>query len=102
MLDVLIWLGLGAVIGALASLLTRHDTRHAPWRNVAVGAVGALLAGLIVSPMLGRPSVNFGAFNLGPLLASGLGAAMLLLAVNLIERSRAARRARAGAGSPNH
>ncbi|HZF79650.1 MAG TPA: GlsB/YeaQ/YmgE family stress response membrane protein, partial [Rubrivivax sp.] len=72
MLDILIWLGLGSVIGGLASLLTRHDAKHAPWRNVAVGAVGAVLAGWLVSPFLGRPSVNFGAFSLGPLVASGL------------------------------
>jgi uncharacterized membrane protein YeaQ/YmgE (transglycosylase-associated protein family) len=48
--------------------------------------VGAFLAGLLISPLLGVGTINQGNFSLGALLVSLLGAIVLLGVVNLIRR----------------
>jgi uncharacterized membrane protein YeaQ/YmgE (transglycosylase-associated protein family) len=54
--------------------------------NIIVGIVGAFLAGLLISPLLGVGTINQGNFSLGALLVSLLGAIVLLGVVNLIRR----------------
>jgi uncharacterized membrane protein YeaQ/YmgE (transglycosylase-associated protein family) len=54
-----------------------------------VGVVGAALAGFLLSPLLGIPTINAANFSIGGLLISFLGALILLAIVNLIRRGRA-------------
>ena len=53
------------------------------------GFIGAALAGFLLSPLLGTPTINSGDFSVGALLISLLGAVILLAIVNLFRRGRA-------------
>src|SRR3546814_20354607 len=64
----------------------RTDAQQGILLNVVVGIVGAFLAGLILSPLFGMPSILAGSFSLGALLISLLGAVILLAIVNLFRR----------------
>jgi len=54
--------------------------------NIIVGIVGSLLAGWVISPLLGGATINQGDFSLSGLLISLLGAIVLLAIVNLFRR----------------
>src|SRR3546814_16859428 len=82
----------GGILGWLASLIMRTDAQQGILLNVVVGLVGAFLAGLILSPLFGMPSILAGSFTLGALLISLLGAFILLA----IEMGRASGRERVG------
>jgi uncharacterized membrane protein YeaQ/YmgE (transglycosylase-associated protein family) len=83
MTSLLIDLILGGIIGWIASLIMKTDKRQGPLTNIAVGVVGAFLAGL---------ALNGGAINREPtLLSLGsalLGAVVLLGLINLIWRKK--------------
>lgn len=55
---------------------------------ILVGVVGALIAGWIISPLVGIPTINQDVFSLSALLVSLLGAIVLLGVVNLVRRDR--------------
>ena len=76
----------GGILGWLASLIMRTDAQQGILLNIVVGIVGAFLAGLILTPLLGLPSILQGSFSLGALLVSLLGAVILLAIVNLFRR----------------
>lgn len=76
----------GGVIGWLASLLMRTDAQQGIFLNVIVGIVGAVLAGLIVTPLIGGAPITSGAFDIRSLIASFLGAVILLAIINLFRR----------------
>lgn len=76
----------GGVIGWLASLLMRTDAQQGVFLNVIVGIVGAVLAGLIVTPLIGGAPITSGAFDIRSLIASFLGAVILLAIINLFRR----------------
>src|SRR3546814_17954326 len=61
----------------LASIIMRTNAQQGILLNVGVGIVGAFLAGLVLSPLLGLPSILAGRFSLGALLTSLLGAVIL-------------------------
>jgi len=88
MINLIVWLVVGGVIGWIASLLMRTDAQQGILMNVVVGIIGAALAGFVISPLLGIPTINQDAFSLGALLVSLLGAVILLAIVNLIRRGR--------------
>src|SRR3546814_19389338 len=50
----------GGILGWLASLIMRTDAQQGILLNVVVGIVGAFLAGLILSPLFGMPSILAG------------------------------------------
>lgn len=76
----------GGILGWLASLVMRTDAQQGVLLNIVVGIVGAFLAGLVLTPLLGMPSILQGSFSLGALLVSLLGAIILLAIVNLFRR----------------
>ena len=88
MINLIVWLVVGGLIGWLASLFMRTDAQQGVLLNVVVGIVGAALAGFIVSPLLGIPTINQNVFSFGALLVSLIGAVILLAIVNLIRRGR--------------
>jgi uncharacterized membrane protein YeaQ/YmgE (transglycosylase-associated protein family) len=65
----------------------RTDAQQGILLNVIVGIVGALLAGFVVSPMLGVGTINEG-ISLATFLVSLVGAVILLAIVNLFRRGR--------------
>jgi uncharacterized membrane protein YeaQ/YmgE (transglycosylase-associated protein family) len=84
-MGILVWLIVGGVVGWLASIIMRTDAQQGILLNVIVGIVGALLAGFIVSPMVGVGTINEGV-TLATFLVSLLGAVILLAIVNLFRR----------------
>ena len=63
----------------------RTDGQQGLFLNVVVGIVGALLAGFVVSPMLGIATINEG-ISVATFLVSLVGAIILLPIINLFRR----------------
>jgi uncharacterized membrane protein YeaQ/YmgE (transglycosylase-associated protein family) len=76
----------GGIIGWLASILMRTDAQQGIFLNIVVGVVGALIAGVIVTPLIGGAPITSGRFDILSLFASFLGAVILLAIVNLFRR----------------
>lgn len=89
MINLIIWLFIGGIIGWVASLVMRTDGQQGIFLNVVVGIVGAALAGWLISPLVGVGTINQGSFSLGGLVVSLLGAIVLLAIVNLLRRGTA-------------
>ena len=87
-MGILVWLIVGGVVGWLASIIMRTDAQQGMVLNVVVGIVGALLAGFIISPMIGVGTINEGV-SIATFLVSLVGAVILLAIVNLFRRGRA-------------
>ena len=86
MVNFIVWLIVGAIIGWLANMIMR--TRGGLLLDIIVGIVGAFIAGLVLTPLLGIGTINQGNFSLPALLVSLLGTIILLLVVKLIFRGR--------------
>lgn len=87
-MNFIIWIVVGGLIGWVASLIMRTDAQQGLFLNVVVGIVGALLAGWIISPLVGIPTINQNAFSVGAMGVSLLGAIILLAIVNLFRRGK--------------
>ncbi len=85
-MGLIILIVVGGVLGWLASLMMRTDGQQGILLNVAVGIVGAVIAGLVVNPMIGGGNIMNGDYSVSSLLVSFLGAVVLLAIVNLIRR----------------
>jgi uncharacterized membrane protein YeaQ/YmgE (transglycosylase-associated protein family) len=88
-MNLIVWLVVGGLLGWIASLIMRTDAQQGVLLNVVVGIVGALLGGWFISPLVGVPTINQGAFSAGALLVSLVGAIVLLAIVNLLRRGSA-------------
>lgn len=89
MINFIIWLVVGGLIGWVASLIMRTDGQQGMFLNVIVGIVGAALGGWLISPLIGAPSINDGTVSIASILVSLLGAVILLAVVNLVRRGTA-------------
>ena len=87
-MGIIIWLLVGGVVGWLASLIMRTDAQQGILLNVIVGIVGAVLAGWLISPLVGVGTINQG-ITIGTFLVSLVGAIVLLAIVNLLRRGTA-------------
>lgn len=85
-MNLIILLVVGGIIGWVASLIMRTDAQQGVLLNVVVGIVGALLAGFLITPLIGGASIMDGALNITSILISLLGAVVLLGIVNLFRR----------------
>jgi len=88
MINFIIWIILGGILGWLASIIMRTDAQQGPLLNIIVGIVGAFLGGLVLSPLFGISTINQNNFSVPSLLVSLLGAVILLAIVNLFRRGR--------------
>jgi uncharacterized membrane protein YeaQ/YmgE (transglycosylase-associated protein family) len=76
----------GGILGWLASMVMRTDGQQGIFLNIVVGIVGALVAGFLISPLLGAGTITSGSFDIMSLIVSFLGALVLLAIVNLVRR----------------
>ena len=83
-MNIIIWLGVGGVIGWAASAVMRKP--EGLLLNVVVGIVGAALGGWFLSPLVGVSTINQSNFSAASLVVSFLGAIALLAIVNLGRR----------------
>jgi uncharacterized membrane protein YeaQ/YmgE (transglycosylase-associated protein family) len=88
MINLIVWLIVGGVLGWIASIVMRTDAQQGTFLNIVVGIVGAGVAGFLISPMLGVPTINDNAFSVASLIVSLLGAVVLLAIINLFRRGR--------------
>lgn len=87
-MNFILWLIVGGIIGWIASMLMRTDAQQGIFLNIIVGIIGALLAGWLITPLVGGSTINEGNFSLSGLVISLLGAIVLLAIVNLFRRGR--------------
>jgi uncharacterized membrane protein YeaQ/YmgE (transglycosylase-associated protein family) len=85
-MNLILWLIIGGLLGWVASIIMRTDAQQGVILNVVVGIIGALLAGFLLTPVLGTGTINSGNFSLAGLLVSLLGSVVLLAIVNLFRR----------------
>lgn len=87
---VLAWIIIGGAAGWLASLVVR-GAGYGLVGDIAVGIIGALIAGFLSQALFGGP--GFTGFNLTSLIVAFIGACILLLLLRLVARGthRAAR-----------
>jgi uncharacterized membrane protein YeaQ/YmgE (transglycosylase-associated protein family) len=88
MINFIVWLIVGAIIGWVASRLMGTNGQQGLILDIIVGIVGALLAGWFLTPLLGIGTINQGDFSLPALLVSLVGAIILLAVVRLVRRGR--------------
>jgi uncharacterized membrane protein YeaQ/YmgE (transglycosylase-associated protein family) len=86
MVNYLAWIIVGGIMGWLASLIRLPDGRRDVRIDIAVGAIGAVIAGLVFSPLFGIRLANTTDFSLLALEVSLLGAIILLGVVKFFRR----------------
>ena len=86
-MNFILWLVIGGLIGWVASMIMNTNAQQGMFLNIVVGIVGAFLGGLLISPLVGAPSINDG-ISVASILVSLVGAVILLALVNLVFRRR--------------
>jgi uncharacterized membrane protein YeaQ/YmgE (transglycosylase-associated protein family) len=85
-MNIILILIVGGIIGWLASLVMGTNAQQGILLNIVVGVVGAILAGFLVTPLLGGSPITSGSFDIRSLVASFIGAVILLGIVSLFRR----------------
>jgi uncharacterized membrane protein YeaQ/YmgE (transglycosylase-associated protein family) len=84
-MNIIIYLIAAAVVGWVASEIMKD--RASLLINIVVGVVGAFLAGFLISPLVGVPPISVGgAFSIGTMLVSLVGAVIVIWVVHLLRR----------------
>ena len=91
-MNFIIWLIVGGIVGWVASIIMRTNGRQGLVLNIIVGIAGAFVAGVVLTPLLGIPTINQENFSLPGLLVSLMGAIILLAVINLLTGRRFGRR----------
>ena len=86
MINFIIWIIAGAVIGWVASLIMKTNNRQGLIADIIVGIVGAFLGGYFLSPLFNAGTINEGDFSIPALLVS-LGGAVILLIISKLFRN---------------
>jgi uncharacterized membrane protein YeaQ/YmgE (transglycosylase-associated protein family) len=84
MINFIVWIIVGGIIGWVASQLTRQH--EGLLLNIIVGILGAFIAGYILTPFLHIGTINQNNFSVPALLVSLLGAIILLVALSVFRR----------------
>jgi uncharacterized membrane protein YeaQ/YmgE (transglycosylase-associated protein family) len=85
-MGLIVLLIVGGIIGWVASMIMRTDGQQGILLNVVVGIVGALLAGFIITPLIGGAPITSGVINIPSIIVSLIGAIVLLAIINLFRR----------------
>ncbi len=87
MINLILWILFGALIGWLASIVMRTNAQQGAILNIVVGVIGAMIGGFVFD-LMGMEGTNImqGDFSLWSLFVSFVGAVILLAIVNLFRR----------------
>ena len=88
MINYIIWIIAGALVGWVASLIMRTNRRQGLVADIIVGIVGAFVGGYLLTPLFHVSTINQGNFSLPSLLVSLLGSLILLAIVHFITHRR--------------
>jgi uncharacterized membrane protein YeaQ/YmgE (transglycosylase-associated protein family) len=91
MLNLLLALAVGGIIGWIASPIMRTDRQQGVVVNVVVGLIGAFLGGFVLGPVMGGGNLLENRFDPMSLVVALLGAIFLLTTIALFRRRRARR-----------
>ena len=86
MINFIVWLIAGAIIGWLASGIMGTNGQQGLLMDIVVGVVGAFVAGWFLTPLFGISTINQNNFSLPALLVSLVGAILLLAVLRLFRR----------------
>jgi uncharacterized membrane protein YeaQ/YmgE (transglycosylase-associated protein family) len=86
MINFLIWIIAGGVVGWLASLIMKTNSRQGTISDIIVGIVGAFVGGYLLSPLFNVSTINENNYSIPALLVS-LGGAVILLAISKLFRN---------------
>ena len=86
MINFILWIIAGALIGWVASIIMRTNNRQGLIADIIVGIVGAFVGGYFLSPLFNVGTINEGDFSIPALLVS-LGGAVILLAISKLFRN---------------
>jgi uncharacterized membrane protein YeaQ/YmgE (transglycosylase-associated protein family) len=92
MVNLIVWLIVGAGSGWLARIVVGGEARSGTLLNVLVGIAGAFCAGAVLAPLLGISTLHESSFSFPALLVSFTGGMFLVPVVNLLLYSRLSRR----------
>ncbi len=84
MITLLLWVLFGALVGWLASVVTARNAQQGFLGNIVVGILGAAIGGFLFNRSV-APDV----LSVGSLVTAFVGAVILCLVVNLVQRGRA-------------
>ena len=84
-MNLIIYLIVGAIVGYIASRIMNTNSQQGLLLDIVVGIVGAFLAGLVLSPLLGIGTIN-DAITLPTILVSLVGAVILLAIYKAVVR----------------
>ena len=84
-MNLIIYLIVGAVVGYIASRIMRTNSQQGLLLDIVVGVVGAFLAGILISPLLGVGTIN-DAITVPTLLVTLLGSVILLWLYKMVAR----------------
>jgi uncharacterized membrane protein YeaQ/YmgE (transglycosylase-associated protein family) len=80
MINFIIWIIAGGLVGWVASIIMRTNKRQGPIADVIVGIVGAFVGGYFLTPLFHVSTINQSNFSIPALLVS-LGGAVILLVI---------------------
>jgi uncharacterized membrane protein YeaQ/YmgE (transglycosylase-associated protein family) len=86
-MNFIIWLVIGGIIGWLASILMKTNDKQVMVLNVTIGFIGAMFGGWFITPTVRVDTINEYNFSMAGMLVSLVGAAILLVIVDLSLRS---------------
>ena len=86
MVNFIVWLIAGAIIGWLASRIMGTNGQQGLLMDIVVGVVGAFVAGWFITPLVGVGTINQSNFSIPALLVSLVGAIILLAVVGFFRR----------------
>lgn len=88
MLDFIIAIVMGGIMGWLASMVMGRDASMGIFWNILVGCVGSVLGRFLLGGLIGGGGLRGDAFDWRTLLTAFIGALILLAVVNLVQRGR--------------
>lgn len=86
-MGLIVTLILGGLAGWIASMLLNRDAEQGVLLNIVVGIVGAFVANVLLTPLVGEKA-SLNSFTLTGFLMAVAGAVVLLAVVNLVTRKK--------------
>jgi uncharacterized membrane protein YeaQ/YmgE (transglycosylase-associated protein family) len=77
-INIILWILLGALIGWVTSLLVKRDVQMATLANIIIGVAGAVIGGFLMD-FSGAPSIN--GLDFSSLFVAIIGSLLLLFAM---------------------
>jgi uncharacterized membrane protein YeaQ/YmgE (transglycosylase-associated protein family) len=84
-MNLIIYLIAGAIVGYIASRIMHTNSQQGVLLDIVVGIIGALLAGILITPLLGIGTIN-DAITVPTMLVTLIGSVILLWIVKQVRR----------------